>query len=247
MDKFAGAVVGAFASDRAAAAEGMDGEEAARGAAVEEVLVLARGRGLLEAALAPTTGEVIWRAVADAGAAARRVLARSQMTSMLRDGARNALYARAIEAAVRDHRAASASGAGPAVLDIGAGTGLLSLLAAREGASRVDAIEQWPTTAAVAAAVARDNAAAGGERVRVLARHSADVGVEGEAGVGAATADDAAAATRAGGGAGEAADGGASEGAAPRATLPARADLVISEIVDSVLLGEGVLPALRDA
>jgi SAM-dependent methyltransferase len=51
---------------------------------------------------------------------------------MLRDGVRNAAYARALEATVtKDDR----------VLDLGAGTGFLSMLAARAGAKQVIAVE----------------------------------------------------------------------------------------------------------
>ena len=53
---------------------------------------------------------------------------------MLNDVERNRSYEAGIEAAVRE-------GGGRTVLDLGAGTGLLSLMAARAGAERVYACE----------------------------------------------------------------------------------------------------------
>ena len=204
MDRFGGSVVHArstLSGARSAAADGLDLAEAQAGASIDELLSAGEGGALLRARIADS-GEVQWVPVADAPEAQRAVLARSQMASMLKDARRCSLYGQAIAAAVR----ATAGGA-PRVLDIGAGTGLLGLLAARAGASAVTACEQWDTCAAVARAVV----AANGGGVEVAACHSGALPP-----------------ARAGGGGGG-------------------AELVVSEIVDSALLGEGIIPALRDA
>lgn len=117
---------------------------------------------------------------------------------MLADDARNEAYRRAIEKAAPGRRLA---------LDIGTGSGLLAMMAARAGAARVVACEMiTPLARAAARIVARNGY---GDRVTVLAKKSTQlaVGVD----------------------------------------LPERADLLISEIVDGGLLGEGMLRTLRHA
>lgn len=79
---------------------------------------------------------------------------------MLLDRDRNAAYARAIAAAVRP---------GMLVLEIGAGSGLLALLAARAGAEVV-ACEQNPIIAAAAQRVVEHNRLA--DRIRIVAKRS---------------------------------------------------------------------------
>lgn len=116
---------------------------------------------------------------------------------MLADEARNAAYRRTMDKHVRE---------GMHVLDIGAGSGLLALMAARAGAERVTAVEMNPVLADVARQVVADNGFA--DRIQVLSRLSLSL----KAGV----------------------------------DLPA-ADLVVSEVLDGGLLGEGVLPTLRHA
>lgn len=76
---------------------------------------------------------------------------------MLRDEARNAAFDAAIRRAVTP---------GTHVLDIGAGSGLLSLMAARAGAGRVVACEENPAIADVARAIVAANGQA--DRIRVV-------------------------------------------------------------------------------
>ena len=80
--------------------------------------------------------------------------------AMLRDTARNAAYRRAIEAAAPGKR----------VLDIGTGSGLLAMMAARAGAAHVYAVEVNP----MIAATAREIIAANGlsSRITVLSMYS---------------------------------------------------------------------------
>lgn len=67
---------------------------------------------------------------------------------MLNDVQRNEAYHQAIAAAVKSHLRGSSqtegSGEGPVCLDIGAGTGLLSMMAAQEGARTIFACEVRP-------------------------------------------------------------------------------------------------------
>jgi type II protein arginine methyltransferase len=83
---------------------------------------------------------------------------------MLADAERNAAFAQAIARAVRP---------GATVLDIGAGSGLLSLIAARAGASTVHACEADPALAATAADIAARNGFS--HAIRVLAKRSTEL------------------------------------------------------------------------
>ena len=85
--------------------------------------------------------------------------------SMLQDEVRNRAYAAAIERAVRP---------GMTVLEIGAGSGLLAMIAARAGAYVVTC-EAVPAVAATARAIVARNGYA--DRVRVVAKRSTDLAV----------------------------------------------------------------------
>ncbi|MFM5950317.1 MAG: 50S ribosomal protein L11 methyltransferase [Novosphingobium sp.] len=80
--------------------------------------------------------------------------------AMLRDHPRNAAYRRAIEAVA----------AGRVVLDIGSGSGLLAMLAARAGAAHVHTCEMLPQLAATAREIIAANGLA--DRITVHACHS---------------------------------------------------------------------------
>jgi tetratricopeptide (TPR) repeat protein len=117
---------------------------------------------------------------------------------MLGDEARNAAY----DAAIR--RAAKA---GDLVLDIGTGSGLLAMMAARAGAAQVYACEAEPVLAEKAREIVRANGLA--DRVTIIPKRSLDLRI------------------------GE--------------DLPRKADLLVSEIVDEVLLGEGIARTIAHA
>ena len=165
-----------------------------------------------------------------------RAIARSQMHSMLSDNSRCERYARAIQSTITSE---------DTVLDIGAGTGLLSLLAAESGAKSVHAAEMFPALASLAKRVIKDN---GYERsIFVHPLSSTGLTVQGN--------DDeqycVAASLDQGDTAGHR-ELQNSENAPSRShqhvdVLPRRATAVVSEILDSGLLGECVLPALKDA
>jgi len=80
---------------------------------------------------------------------------------MLNDTARNAFFERAIAAAVRP---------GDVVLDIGTGSGLLAMIAARAGAAHVYACEANAVMAALARQVVEQNGLS--EKITVLSKHS---------------------------------------------------------------------------
>jgi tetratricopeptide (TPR) repeat protein len=117
---------------------------------------------------------------------------------MMNDVLRNEAYVKALTAAVTEQTN---------VLEIGTGSGLLAMIAARLGARQVVTCEGVP----LIAATARDIVAANGRSssVSIISKMSRDlvVGVD----------------------------------------LPQRANLLVSEILSSELLGEGVLDSIEDA
>jgi len=117
---------------------------------------------------------------------------------MMNDARRNEAYVAALAAAVSDETN---------VLEIGTGSGLLAMTAARLGARGVVTCEAVPMIAETARAIIAANGRA--SSVSVIARKSTDVvvGVD----------------------------------------LPQRANLLVSEILSSELLGEGVLASIEDA
>jgi SAM-dependent methyltransferase len=110
-------------------------------------------------ALAPPDGKV--------SALAREMLARGVARwhfTIVADERRNQAYDAAIRRAVRP---------GMRVLDIGAGTGVLAMMAARAGAAEVISCEMNETIAEAAAGIVRANGF--GDRIRVIAKHSQDL------------------------------------------------------------------------
>ncbi len=117
---------------------------------------------------------------------------------MLADAARNEAFAAAIEKAVRPDMS---------VLDIGTGSGLLALLAARAGARQVIACEAHPLIADTARQIVAKNGFT--DRITVIGKRSTEL--------------------------------------APGQDLAQPADLLVTEILDAGLIGEGMLPTSRDA
>jgi len=118
--------------------------------------------------------------------------------SIIHDEARNAAYDAALRRAVNPDMT---------VLEIGAGSGILSMMAARAGARRVIACE----ANAALAEVARENVARNGyaDRVEVIAKLSTDLDVA--------------------------------------ADLGGRADLLVSEIISNIIVGQQVFPVMAHA
>lgn len=128
-------------------------------------------RGLREAARA-LCREALCLAPADARlrAMAAPVLSRgvgSWYFSMVQDHARHALYDAALRQLVRP---------GMVVLDIGAGTGLFAMMAARAGAAHVIACERDPVVAEAARAVVAANGLADRITIHACASQSLPVG-----------------------------------------------------------------------
>ena len=168
------------------------------------------------------------------------------MGSMLLDLPRVRAYKLGIEGAIRDFR--SSHGRPPVVLDIGAGTGLLSLMAARAGASHVYALEMYAPLAELASKITAkyrttNPVNAFGEVVcpiSVIGKDSSRVCVSAEDG----STNSCKAASGAGS---ESLTSAAAMEHKQLPDMPTKADLCVFEIFDSALLGEGVIPALRDA
>lgn len=117
---------------------------------------------------------------------------------MLADMARNDAFNAALEKAVTPDSV---------VLDIGTGSGLLAMMAARAGAKQVIAVEAHPLIAETAREIITQNSYA--DRINVIAKRSTEVD--------------------------------------PATEMPELADLVVAEVLDAGLIGEGMLPTSRDA
>lgn len=117
---------------------------------------------------------------------------------MMNDAARNEAYHQALARLIEPTTT---------VFEVGTGSGLLAMMAARLGAARVTTCEAEPLIAATARTIIAVNGLE--ERVRVLAQPSADVEAERD--------------------------------------LKGRADLLVSEVFSSELLGERVLASIEDA
>ena len=174
----------------------------------EEVILRLRwseGAGL---EVHPDEAEAAARGAVGALEAWPRVSALAYHFHMIADEARNSCFERALRTALHRLRAAGGVAGGDVrVLDIGAGSGLLAMMAARAGASRVSTCEMVPNLAAAARHIVAANGFGGG-RVTVHEAKSSELSA---------------------------------------AQLGGLADVLVCEIVDDGLLGEGVLPTVADA
>ena len=117
---------------------------------------------------------------------------------MMNEQNRNQAYFDALKAVVTDKST---------VFEIGAGSGLLAMMAAKLGAKQVTTCETVPLIAETAQQIIKDNHFE--NTINVIAKKSTDIALDQD--------------------------------------MPAQADILVSEIFSSELLGEHVLPSLEDA
>jgi protein arginine N-methyltransferase 7 len=119
-------------------------------------------------------------------------------TSMMNDQLRNNAYLKAIQSAVKHHSH---------VLEIGTGSGIISMMAARCNAKKITTCEMSPLIAQTAVEIIKENGLSKSINVVPIKSTELKIGVD----------------------------------------LPHRADILVSEILSSELLGEGVLSSIEDA
>ncbi|XP_072135494.1 protein arginine N-methyltransferase 7 isoform X1 [Mobula birostris] len=133
-------------------------------------------------------------------------IARSSYADMLHDKDRNEKYYSGIRAAVGRVRE---RGQRAVVLDIGTGTGLLSMMAAQAGADFCFAIEVFKPMADVAVKIVEKNGFS--NKIKVINKHSTEVTV------------------------------------GPDGDMSCRANILVTELFDTELIGEGALPSYEHA
>lgn len=195
-----GAVIG-----RVGGSQAVDLSDTQDSIGAEESLIGMDGDGYeiaLTARINPSNGDIVWIPSYDTDKAKFRTVAMSQMTSMLRDRDRNKIYESAIELCLGNF--AKKVGSHPIVMDVGCGTGLLSLLCAKHGARFTYGIEMFDTMAQIATETVGNLTTP--DHVMVVNAKSTDI-----------------------------------------QELPIKIDILVSELLDSSLLGESCIPSHLDA
>ena len=121
--------------------------------------------------LNPMTGKMEWKSQPE-DYDYQQELARAAFADMLHDSERNQFYYRGLKAAIDLKRS---QGQPVHVLDIGTGTGLLSMMAAKIGADSITAIEEFMPMAKRAQKIIRDNGFA--EQIKLVTKRSTGVKV----------------------------------------------------------------------
>ncbi|XP_013359370.1 PREDICTED: protein arginine N-methyltransferase 7 isoform X2 [Chinchilla lanigera] len=153
----------------------------------------------------PTTGSMEWLEE-DEQYDYHQEIARSCYADMLHDKDRNVKYYEGIRAAVRRVKD---RGQKALVLDIGTGTGLLSMMAVTAGADFCYAIEVFKPMADAAVKIVEENGFS--DKIKVINKHSTKVTV------------------------------------GPDGDMPCRANILVTELFDTELIGEGALPSYEHA
>ncbi|XP_069757268.1 protein arginine N-methyltransferase 7 isoform X2 [Narcine bancroftii] len=153
----------------------------------------------------PTTGAMEWEEE-DEDYDYHQEIARSSYADMLHDKDRNEKYYSGIRAAVCRVKE---RGQKAIVLDIGTGTGLLSMMAAKAGADFCFAVEVFKPMADVAVKIIDKNGFS--NKIKVINKHSTEVTV------------------------------------GPDGDMSCRANILVTELFDTELIGEGALPSYEHA
>ncbi|XP_030060154.1 protein arginine N-methyltransferase 7 isoform X2 [Microcaecilia unicolor] len=153
----------------------------------------------------PTTGAVEW-VEEDAHYDFHQEIARSSYADMLHDRDRNEKYYMGIRTAVGRVKA---RGQKAIVLDIGTGTGLLSMMAVNAGADFCYGIEVFKPMADVAVKIVEKNGFS--DKIKIINKHSTEVTV------------------------------------GPDGDIKSRANILVTELFDTELIGEGALPSYEHA
>ncbi|XP_062442651.1 protein arginine N-methyltransferase 7 isoform X2 [Rhea pennata] len=153
----------------------------------------------------PTTGAMEWLEE-DENYDYHQEIARSRYADMLHDKDRNVKYYQGIRAAVSRVKE---RGEKAIVLDIGTGTGLLSMMAASAGADFCYAIEVFKPMANAAVKIVEKNGFS--DKIKVINKHSTEVTV------------------------------------GPDGDMQCRANILVTELFDTELIGEGALPTYEHA
>ncbi|NXU19031.1 ANM7 methyltransferase, partial [Pardalotus punctatus] len=153
----------------------------------------------------PTTGSMEWLEEGE-DYDYHQEIARSRYADMLHDKDRNVKYYQGIRAAVSRVKD---RGEKAIVLDIGTGTGLLSMMAASAGADFCYAIEMFKPMANAAVKIVEKNGFS--DKIKVINKHSTEVTV------------------------------------GPDGDMQCRANILVTELFDTELIGEGALPTYEHA
>ncbi|XP_055047703.2 protein arginine N-methyltransferase 7 [Misgurnus anguillicaudatus] len=153
----------------------------------------------------PTTGALEWVEESEEYDYHQEI-ARSCYGDMLHDKDRNEKYYQGIRAAVSRVKA---RGERVVVLDIGTGTGLLSMMAVTAGADYCYAIEVFKPMAQAASSIVQRNGFS--DKIKIINKHSTEVTV------------------------------------GPDGDMQERANILVTELFDTELIGEGALPSYEHA
>lgn len=133
-------------------------------------------------------------------------VARSAFADMLHDTERNQLYEKALKAAIEKMHS---RGKKANVLDIGTGTGLLSMMAARNGADSITACEAFKPMSECAKKIVELNGFK--DKIKIIPKRSTNLTV------------------------------------GPDCDLPERCNILVTEVFDTELIGEGALSTYNHA
>ncbi|XP_034251100.1 protein arginine N-methyltransferase 7-like [Thrips palmi] len=170
-----------------------------------QVLSMVRAMSVFSNKVNPITGKTEWE-MHDDEYDFHQEIARSSYADMLHDTERNEMYQVALESAIKlMHQ----NGKPAHVLDIGTGTGLLAMMAARAGADSIIACEAFEPVGKCAKEIINLNGY--GNKIKVIPKRSTALTV------------------------------------GPNCDLPHRANILVTEVFDTELIGEGAYATFSHA